>query len=63
MILAKKLEGHNFCENYIIISHGAVEFSTVAMTEMSESVYVSITTTLSNDVCICTMHMCMCVCV
>jgi len=35
MILAKKLEGHNFCENYIIISHGAVEFSTVALIEMS----------------------------
>jgi hypothetical protein len=46
MILAKKLEGHNFYENYIIISHGAVEFSTGASTEMSESVYVSIPTTL-----------------
>jgi len=62
MILAKKLEGHNFYENYIIISHSALELSTGAFTEMSESVYVSITTTLNNDVCICTMHMCVCVC-
>jgi len=30
MILAKKLEGHNFYEDYII-SYGIVEFSTGAL--------------------------------
>lgn len=38
MILAKKLEGHNFYENYIIISYSIVEFSTGSLKEMSESV-------------------------
>jgi hypothetical protein len=61
MILAKKLEGHNFYENDIIISYGTVEFSTGALREMSKSVCVSITTTLSNDVCICHMRMSVCV--
>jgi len=64
MILAKKLEGHNFCVNYIIISYSAVESSVGASREMSESVCVSNKTTLSNDVCIVILlYMCVCVCV
>ena len=59
MILAKKLEGYHFYENYMIISYSTVEFSTGALREMLESVCVSITTTLSKDISIC--NMCRCV--
>ena len=55
---SKEAWGHSFYENYIIINHGAMEFSTGALREMSESVNVSITTILINDVCICNMHVC-----
>jgi hypothetical protein len=63
MILAKKLEGYNFYVNYIIISYIMVESFARALREMSESVFVSINATLSNDVCICNTHVCVCVCV